>query len=102
METTSGRLTKNIFPLTLMATRRDCGLARACNPGKDSVDLVVCSPASRAIAKAAHECCDGGSLIECAGAFRALDCMSGFGPSSECSSRCPNIVGAAFRLTKPT
>src|ERR1700688_3868274 len=40
-----------------MATRRDCGFARASNPGKVSVDLVVCSPASRAIAKVSHECC---------------------------------------------
>ena len=36
----------------------------ACNPGKVSIDLVVCSLASRAIAKASHECCAARSIRE--------------------------------------
>src|ERR1700734_592678 len=55
METTSPRLIKRIVPLTLMATRKDCGFAR--HPGEVSVEFAVGSLASRAMTKAAHECC---------------------------------------------
>src|SRR5450432_843948 len=47
---------KRIFSLTLMATLQDCRFASACNPGKVSIDLAVCSPASHGMTKGAHEC----------------------------------------------
>src|SRR5215813_3245319 len=55
---------KRILPVVLIATRKDCGFAKACNPSKVSVDPTVGSAVSRTMTRLAHECCAMSSTRE--------------------------------------